>query len=106
MTSSANSHQEEGSGGRPLAGADDLQRSWTQTTIFPPDVIQATVRLAYIPETRHAQWQIEVINPVTNELLSMSSVPHCEVRSHSGALSEAFVDLRARWEDLCNPDPF
>lgn len=66
----------------------------------------ATLRIAYIPETHHAQWQIECKNPLTDELLAMSSVPHRDARSAAHALSEAFTDLRVRWQELCDPDPF
>lgn len=74
--------------------------------MLPPDVVQATLRVAYIPETHHAQWQIEVSNPVTGELLAMESVPHRDTASAMTALSEAFVDLRRRWSDVVDPDPF
>ena len=106
MTNSGDSYQGEGSGGRPLADASALETRWEQAALYPPEVVMATLRISYIPETHHAQWQIEVNNPVTNELLAMSSVPHRDARSADHALSEAFVDLRQRWDAITDPDPF
>jgi hypothetical protein len=106
LTNSGDSQQGEGSGGRGLADVTALGTAWSQPGLIPPDVVQATLRIAYIPETHHAQWQLEVQNPVTGELLAMSSVPHRDARSADHALSEAFVDLRRRWGDVCDPDPF
>ena len=106
MTNSGDSYHGEGSGGRPLADVTGVAQTWDQTVLFPPEVVMATLRISYIPETHHAQWQIEVNNPVTNELLAMSSVPHRDARSADHALSEAFVDLRQRWDAITDPDPF
>lgn len=74
--------------------------------LFPPDLVQATVRLAWIRETAHAQWQIEVINPVTDELLAMSSVPHRNAPSAQEALEVALQDLSVLWLEVTDPDPF
>jgi hypothetical protein len=41
-----------------------------------PPVVEVLVRVGMVPEANHLQWQIEVRNPVTQELLAMESCPH------------------------------
>lgn len=106
MTNSGKSQQGEGSGGRGLADVTQVSEGWTSAPLFPPPHVMATLRIAYIAETGHAQWQFEVSDPITSELLAMSSVPHRDASGYQDALQQAFVDLHRRWEDVCNPDPF
>lgn len=89
-----------------MANASQGSQRWVQTTVFPPEHVMATVRLAWIRETGHAQWQIEVQDPITNELFAMHSVPHRDARSASEALEVALQDLAALWVEVTDPDPF
>lgn len=41
-----------------------------------PPVVEVTLRVGIVAESDHLQWQVEVRNPVTHELLAMESKPH------------------------------
>lgn len=106
MTTSGKSQQGEGSGGRGLADDSRGEQAWTQTTLYPPEVVSATLRVAWIAETGHLQWQIEVSDPLTSELLAMQSVPHRQADSAQHAITQALTGLRIAWDDVMDPDPF
>ena len=41
-----------------------------------PPVVEITLRVGIVLDTDHGQWQLEVRNPITNELLAMESCHH------------------------------
>lgn len=55
-----------------------------------PDVIEITLRIGFVTSSQHGQWQAEVRNPVTGELLDMYSRPHFDL-ANLGAESARMV---------------
>lgn len=91
-------------GAFPLTFPEDVE--WSQTRICPPGVLQATLRIGWIPDSHHAQWQIELEDPVTRELLAMRSSPHLLAHSPLQVLQLAMQDLERLWIEVADPDPF
>lgn len=44
-----------------------------------PDVVEITLRVGFVTSSQHGQWQLEVRNPVSGELLAMFSRPHFDM---------------------------
>jgi hypothetical protein len=106
LTKSAFWQQGEIQNGRVSARASDVEWSHHQTVLVPPPIMEVRLRLGFIPGDHHGRWQLEVIDPGSNELLALYSRPHFPL----SALDEAMVEVGARLgvllEDYLNPDPF
>lgn len=65
-----------------------------------PRVIELTLRFGLIVEEGHGQWQLEVRNPLTGELLGMASRPHFDLANLSPECSRAVLRLRDAAREL------
>lgn len=82
------------------------ERWWVQGSLFPPDLIEATLRVGYSAELSHLQVQIEVFDPETKELLAMRSVPHIAVFNREQMQTAALKELGRLLQAVLDPDPF
>lgn len=106
MTNRAFWTQGEVQAGRVLARPFPAEQEWSQTVLYPPDVVEARLRVGLIAGEDHLRWQIEVVNPQDGELLAMRSRPACRASDGLEELSSAFRHLLALLEAVTNPDPF
>lgn len=77
---------------------------WEQTRLINPDVFQITLQIGLLPPENHYQWQIEVENPVSGELLACWSRPHFNLDAMPTEIAAMVEALRA-WIDVAT-DPF
>ena len=49
--------------------------SWEQLRLLPDEVIEATLRIGVVIEADHLQWQLDVRDPRSGDLISMQSRP-------------------------------
>lgn len=54
---------------------------WCQERLFGEPVIEATLRIGVVAESSHVQYQFELRNPESGELLAMRSWPAAPVRA-------------------------
>lgn len=91
-----------------MAGHDVFKDGWYQEQLFEPTVIEAHLIIGVIPDSDHAQIQIELRDPMTKILVALTSVPHMplvQVRVRSqAALAELLAQLEER-ELLPGPFP-
>lgn len=54
--------------------------SWEQLELFPAPVYEISLRYGVVAEADHVQWQLEVRDATSGELLSLKSVWHTSVQ--------------------------
>lgn len=86
--------------------SDAADQGWVQTRLFPPSTFEAHLRVGYVAESEHVQWQVEVFEPGTKELLAMASVHHRHAVSPLQAAELALLGLERLLGEVFNPDPF
>lgn len=106
MTTNAFWQQGEVQSGRVSVRTSSLEWAHHQTVLVPPEVVEIRLRLGFIPGDHHGRWQLEVIDPGSNELLALYSRPHFPLSTTEEALAEVGARLGALLEDYLNPDPF
>lgn len=106
MTSKAFWTQGEVQAGRSLARHPALDEAWSQTLLMPAALFEIRVRIGGIPQENHLRWQIEALDPQTQELLAMVSRPACKLSDLELELSDIGNRLWLLFESLTNPDPF
>jgi len=50
--------------------------SWEQGALFAGATVEVILRVGIVPSVDHAQFQLEVVDPRSHELLAMRSWPH------------------------------
>lgn len=74
--------------------------------MFPPSLVEVDIRLRLGLGEGLAQYQVEVYDPVTKELMAMRSrPPHTQHEAHA-ALQEVAAWALSALTELLNPDPF
>lgn len=90
----------------PPADNDAPDVHWVQQRLFPPTVVEVVLRVGWVAETGHLQWQCEVFDPNTRELFAMQSVPHRSCRSAQDAGQQALTGLLSLFLEAVDPEPF
>lgn len=106
MTTNGFWQQGEIQSGRVSARTSDLEWSHHQTVLVPPEILEIRLRLGFIPGDHHGRWQLEVLDPGSNELLALYSRPHFGLSQTDDALREVGERLGALLQDYLDPDPF
>lgn len=72
-------------------------QAWTEQTLFPPDVLEFTLKIGVVVSGDHAQIQYEVRDPSSGELVRMESHHHMDLRAAADYLksyvAELYLDL-------------
>lgn len=76
---------------------------YVQTTLLPPEVVEATLRLGTIGASNHVQVQCEIRNPVDGELLALWSRPHAPLSDLHDVLALAAAELEQAVRELLSP---
>jgi len=90
----------------PSVDMDAEDARWVQQRLFPPSVVEAVLRVGWVAETGHLQYQCEIFDPKTRELFAMASVPHRAARSAPDAIQQALTGLLALFLESVDPEPF
>lgn len=69
---------------------------YVQSTMLPPEAVEAVLRIGVVGAGNHAQLQYEIRNATDGELLAMVSAPHLEYGVLEVRAAEMLADcLRA-----------
>lgn len=96
----------KGSASRSDASSAVGGPDWIQEGLFPPSIVEVDIRVRVAVASGTAQIQIEIIDPITKELLGMRSRPPHAVGSAEQPLTQAYTWCRQALELLLNPEPF
>ena len=70
--------------------------TWTQSTLLPPEAVEAVLRLGIVGSANHAQLQIEVRDATDGTLLDMWSRPSVPWGELAAAVEDAAQELKRR----------
>jgi len=73
--------------------------------LFPLDVIKVRLDIGCVVGQNHAQWQVEVFDPVTKERLYLASRPAESLHSPLRLIEEATTGLAEFLEEIMEPFP-
>lgn len=79
------------------------QKTHVQTTLLPPEVIEATLRIGVVGATDHVQVQAEIHDPGTGELLYLVAAPHRAYGQMDEVVLELAHDLLRAIRELTGP---
>lgn len=71
--------------------------------LFPPDVVEITLRVGVVRASEHLQWQLEVRNATDGELLHMQSSPHRHLSRTPAEVLGMMALLRKHLDELAGP---
>lgn len=77
--------------------------SWTQTTLLPPEAVEAVLRVGVVGAGDHVQVQVEARDALSGELLAMWSNPHSSLASLDEAVERAGRELVAILSEIIGP---
>ena len=80
-----------------------MDRDWYQQALTPPQVIQATLRVGWIPSENHLQWHIDVQDPTTSVLIAQESSPHVGNNNVRALLEECSRRMLRLLEETAEP---
>lgn len=106
MTINAFWNQGEVQAGRVFSRPHAVETDHEQRVFWPPPVLEARIRIGWIPREDHLRWQIEVIDPTCQELLAMSSAHHRLISKHGHTPLEILHRLARFLPPILDPDPF
>lgn len=73
--------------------------------LFPLDVIEIRLQIGVVVSQTHAQWQLQVMDPVTRERLALTARPSEAITSPSRLIEEATAGLVELLEEIMEPFP-
>lgn len=76
---------------------------WSQTTLFPPDVVEIRLRVGVVRSSDHLQWQLEAWSATDDTLLSMEATPHRSMAEASTEIVTMYEQLGTLLYNLCGP---
>lgn len=79
-------------------------KGWEQLQVFPREGFQIDVSVGLLPVENHYQWQIEVRDLATGDLVAMFSRPHFVLDMLDDELSSV-LDMLRTWSSVA-VDPF
>lgn len=82
-----------------MSEKDVFKDGWYQDQLFEPTVIEAHLIIGVIPDSDHAQIQIELRDPMTKILVALTSVPHMPLIQVRGRAVAMLGDLLDSLED-------
>lgn len=106
MTINAFWNQGEVQAGRVFSRPQSVEADHEQRVFWPPAVLEARIRIGWIPREDHLRWQIEVIDPACQELLAMNSAYHRLISKHGYVPLEIVHRLARFLPPILDPDVF
>lgn len=106
MTNDAESETGMGSVGRVVPGVARGERSWRQTSLYPPALLHVRLDLGWHGHERVGMFSGEAYVPTTRELVALEVHP-----GRRYANLHAFLGHAVAWQsdlvvDVFDPDPF
>lgn len=71
--------------------------------LFPPDVVEITLRVGVVRASDHLQWQLEIRNATDGELLHMQSTPHRPLADAGPQFVAMMHSLGHRLDEITSP---
>lgn len=106
MTTGRFSDQGEGQAACEAGRPYPTPKAWAQTLLVPQQCARVIVTIHQAPSTDRYSLTIEVDDPHTRELLSMTSNPTARRSSIRSIAASVAIDVRAALEAVLDPDPF
>lgn len=79
------------------------KKTHVQTTLLPPEVVEATLRVGLVGASGHVQVQVEVQDPSSGELLALWSQPHADLADLATVVERATRELLDMVRELVGP---
>ena len=83
----------------------ESSQDWEQTMLLVPEVLELTLRVGLVVSTEHAQFQLEVMDPSTQELVALVARPHVKFGDVDGVLRVLLGELTEFVEKWTGPFP-
>lgn len=80
-------------------------KTWTQTSLFPPEVLEIRLLVGVCDRGNHVQIQVEQHDPSSGALVSMWSRPHVNPDKAMYALEESLEMVRQALAAAVHPFP-
>lgn len=77
--------------------------AWSQPGLFPPDVVEITLRVGVVRSQDHLQWQLEASNATDGTLMRLESCPHRVMAQAADALAQMGRQLALALDEVCGP---
>lgn len=91
--------------GPMIMSASEPVQPVLQPPLFPPDVLEFTVRVGVVRSGDHAQIQYEVHDPIDGNLIRMESRHHVDARAIVHPLGQVLDRLYSDLHDFVWPFP-
>lgn len=79
------------------------RKTHVQTTLLPPEVVEAVLRVGVVGAAGHLQCQVEVHDPSTGELLALWSLPHALLPDLEASVTRSAGELVQMLRELVGP---
>jgi hypothetical protein len=66
---------------------------WRQESLFPPNIVDITIKIGAVMDTNHLQWLIESRDPKTGGLRSLTSKHHAPLSSLRPQLDQVLTEV-------------
>lgn len=106
MTDSADLNTGMGSVGPGLPVTSRGERSWRQTSLYPPSHLHVRLDLGWDPSSRVGMYAGEAYVPTTRELVALEVHPARRYANIHAWLGQALTWQSAMVVDVFDPDPF
>lgn len=106
MTTNAFWQQGEVQVGRVLPQPFAVDTEHAQVVLWPPRVLEARLRIGWVPEEDHLRWQVEIVDPSTQELLALHAAPSRRISEVGYVPTEPVRRLERLLPPILNPEPF
>lgn len=106
MTSRGKSNQGEGYRACETGLPHPTPKAWAQTLLYPMQCVRCVVTIHQQAGQERYSVTVEVDDPHTRELVSMTSNPTARRSSIRSIAAAVAIDVRAALEAALDPDPF
>lgn len=89
-----------------VSESDAVGKRWVQQTFFPPDVVRVSLTMHLEPGADRFDYDVEISDPETKELLAMLAAPSQSTTSILNSLTVAMRRLSDLVYDCLDPAPF
>lgn len=76
---------------------------WYQQSLTPPQVIELRLRIGLVPERKHAQAMVELVDPSTSVQIAQWARPHVHLDNWQALLQEAVTKAEYYIGDAVEP---
>ena len=79
------------------------ETDWAQLSLLPLPVVEMQLRIGFVSETNHVQWQLRTTDPAAGTLLGMVSCPHDQMHAREAWLSHICQEITTAFLEHVHP---